>query len=152
MDEPSHRRGTLIHGDAETEFYYPAGTGWRCKRCGRCCMDVEGWDRRVLLLQKDVVRLETAGENGFHEPAEEGRFTAVMKKKEGRCVFLGEEGCRVYEARPLLCRMYPFYVERRGDLYIIGVDTECPGVGDGDALTEEYFSGLLGYALDQMEG
>ena len=151
MDEPSHRRGTLIHGGAETEFYYPAGLRWVCTRCGRCCKDVEGWDRRVLLLTNDVKLLEAAGEIGFHEPEEEGKFVAIMRKREGRCVFLDEEGCRVYEARPLLCRMYPFYVERRGDVYVIGVDTGCPGVGEGDALTEEYFRRLLGYALRQME-
>jgi Fe-S-cluster containining protein len=115
-------------------------------------MDVEGWDRRVLLLRKDVKLLEAAGETGFHEPAEEGRFVAVMRKQEGRCVFLGEDGCRVYGDRPLLCRMYPFYVERQGDVYVIGVDEGCPGVGGGEALTEEFFRGLLGYALSQMEG
>jgi Fe-S-cluster containining protein len=152
MDEPSHRRGTLSHRGEEVEFYYPAGLTWRCRRCGRCCMDVEGWDRRVLLLWKDLERLETAGEQDFHTSAEEGRFVAVTKKRDGRCVFLGEEGCRVYEARPLICHMYPFYVERRGDVYVIGVDDECPGVGEGEALSEEYFAGLLGFALDQMEG
>lgn len=150
--EPSHRRGTLIHGGAEKEFYYPAGLSWMCRRCGRCCMDVEGWDRRVLLLRKDVARLEEAGERGFHAPAAQGRFVAVMRKRDGRCVFLGEDGCTVYGDRPLLCRMYPFYVERRGDVYIVGVDEGCPGVGGGGTLTETFFGGLLGYALDQMEG
>ena len=152
MDEPSHRRGTLNRRDAETEFYYPAGLSWRCRRCGRCCMDAEGWDRRVLLLEKDVRRLKAAGQQGFHTAVEEDRFVAVIKKRDGRCVFLGEDGCRVYEARPLLCRMYPFYVERQGDVYVIGVDSGCPGVGGGETLSEEFFAGLLGYALDEMEG
>jgi Fe-S-cluster containining protein len=151
MDEPSHRRGTLPHRGAEVEFYYPAGLNWSCRRCGRCCMDVEGWDRRVLLLEKDIRRLEAAGEQGFHIPADEDRFVAVMRKRDGRCVFLGEDGCRVYEARPLLCRMYPFYVERRGDVYVMGVDEGCPSVGEGDGLSEGFFARLLGYALDQME-
>ena len=151
MEEPSHRRGTLSHGGAEIEFYYPAGLRWGCTRCGRCCMDAEGWDRRVLLLGKDVARLEEAGEQGFHEPTAQDRFVAVIRKEDGRCVFLGEDGCRVYEDRPLLCRMYPFYVERQGDVYVIGVDEGCPGVGGGEALTEGFFRGLLGYALSQME-
>ncbi len=152
MDEPSHLRGTLKRRDAETEFYYPAGLSWRCRRCGRCCMDVEGWGRRVLLLEKDVRRLKAAGQQGFHMPADEGRFVAVIKKRDGRCVFLGDDGCRVYGARPLLCRMYPFYVERQGDICVIGVDEGCPGVGEGDPLSEAYFAGLLGFAIDQMEG
>ncbi len=75
-----------------------------------------------------------------------------MKKEDERCVFLGEDGCRIYEDRPLLCRMYPFYVELQGDIYVIGVDMGCPGVGGGEGLAEEFFRGLLGYALDQMDG
>jgi Fe-S-cluster containining protein len=152
MDEPSHRRGTLNHDGRVAEFYYPARLGWMCTRCGRCCMDAEGWDRRVLLLEKDVTRLEEAGEQDFHEQTDEGRFIAVMKKDDGRCVFLSENSCMVYENRPLLCRMYPFYVERQGDVYILGVDPGCPGVGGGEALAEEFFRGLLAYALDQVEG
>jgi Fe-S-cluster containining protein len=152
MEEPSHSRGTLNRRGAETEFYYPTRISWTCTRCGRCCMDVEDWDRRVLLLGKDVRRLEATGEKGFHTPAHEGRFVAVIKKRGGRCVFLDEDGCRVYDARPLLCRMYPFYVERQGGVYVIGVDEGCPGVGGGEVLSEGFFAGLLGYALDEVEG
>jgi len=151
MDEPSNLRGTVNHGGAEVEFYYPAGLSWECTHCGSCCMDAEDWDRRVLLLEKDVTRLEAAGKQGFHEPTAQGKFVAVMKKKDGRCVYLGEDGCMVYEDRALLCRMYPFYVERQGDVYVIGVDTGCPGVCGGGVLEEEFFGGLLGYALSQMD-
>ena len=152
MDEPSHHRGTLNQNGKIIEFYYPAGLTWSCINCGRCCRDTEGWERRVLLLEKDITRLEEAGEQGFYEQTDEGKFVAVMKKEDGRCVFLGENGCMVYEDRALLCRMYPFYVERQGDVYVVGVDTGCPGVGGGEELAEEFFRGLLGYALDQMEG
>jgi len=151
MDEFSHLLGTLDHSGKIIEFYYPAGLTWDCIRCGRCCRDIEGWDRRVLLLEKDITRLEKQGEKDFFEPTDEGKFIAVMKKKDGRCVFLGENGCMVYEDRALLCRMYPFYVERQGDVYVIGVDMGCPGVGGGEGLAEEFFRELLGYALNQME-
>ncbi len=151
MDEPSHLLGSLENSGKIFEFYYPAGLTWNCIRCGRCCRDIEDWDRRVLLLEKDITRLEKQGEKDFFEPTDEGKFVAVMKKKDGRCVFLGEAGCMVYGERPLLCLMYPFYVERQGDVYVIGVDTGCPGVGGGEGLAEKFFRGLLGYALDQVE-
>ena len=151
MDEPSHLRGTLNHKGRMIEFYYPARLGWTCTHCGRCCMDVEGWDRRVLLLEKDINRLEEAGKTGFSEEAHDGRFVAVMKKDDGKCVFLDENGCTVYEDRALLCRMYPFYVEQQGDIYLIGVDNACPGIGRGKRLTEEYYQDLLEYALSQMD-
>ena len=32
--------------------------------------------------------------------------------KDGRCIFLGKDnGCKVYEARPVQCRTYPFWPE-----------------------------------------
>ena len=83
MDEPSHHRGTLNQNEKIIEFYYPAGLTWGCISCGRCCRDTEGWERRVLLLEKDITRLEEAGEQGFYEETDEGKFVAVMKKEDG---------------------------------------------------------------------
>ncbi|MBN2336602.1 YkgJ family cysteine cluster protein [Candidatus Bathyarchaeota archaeon] len=152
MDEPTHLRGTLKRKGREIEFYYSAWLRWSCTRCGRCCRDVEGWERRVLLLDCDVKRLEETGATEFSDPVEEGRFNAVMRKKDGVCVLYRVDGCTVYEDRALLCRMYPFYVEREGDVYVIGVDPTCPGVGGGEALGEGFYAELLAYALDRVEG
>ena len=46
-----------------------------------------------------------------------------MKDEEGEkdhCMFLSEDGCRIYSSRPAVCRSYP-----------TGVATQDPGKGDG---------------------
>jgi len=144
-------RGTLTHRGSQVEFYYLAGVRWSCGRCGRCCRDVEGHERRVLLLDGDIQRIRAAGAEGFHEATGEEPFTGVMAKHDGVCVFYTPQGCTVYPDRALLCRMYPFWVERQGDAFIIHADPGCPGVGDGPELDEGFYRELLGLALAEMD-
>ncbi len=33
--------------------------------------------------------------------------TALRSSEDGRCVFVGPDGCRVHARRPLVCRLYP---------------------------------------------
>ena len=150
MEEPLYR-GTLTHWGDQVEFYYPAGVRWGCARCGRCCRDVEGHERRILLLNRDIERINAAGAEGFHEATGSEPFTGVMMKEAGVCIFLTPQGCAIYEDRALLCRMYPFWVERQGDAFIIHVDSGCLGVGDGPELDEGFYRGLLGHALAEMD-
>ena len=154
MSEPSRLHGTLVYGEAPdartVEFIYPEGLHWNCTRCGRCCQDTMDHDRRVLLTEGDVERLSGCVQGEFYRHEPEGGFVGVLHKRDGRCIFLGEEGCMVYEGRALLCRMYPFWVERLGEVFIIKADPGCPGVGEGKELDEQFFRDLLKMALDSM--
>jgi len=135
------------------EFLYPANLGWDCTRCGACCRDAGKRERRILLLETDITRLE--GRHGSEEFVESigGRepFVAEMKKIDGRCFFLSDDGCSVYDRRALLCRMYPFWVERSDDLLIIRADNVCPGTS-GKPLSEAFYSGLLRRAVAERGG
>ena len=43
--------------------------------------------------------------------------------KKGRCVFLGEQGCMIpQEARPLYCRLFPFWTAENGQITILEID------------------------------
>jgi len=132
------------------EFYYPKCIRWSCKRCGACCRDDFHRPRRVLLLPSDVERLEKADERmSITEVRGEEPFIAEIRKEGGACVNLTKEGCRVYPNRALLCRMYPFWVERdRGSLEV-RVETRCPGFGHGSSLMEEFYKNLLTHALEE---
>jgi len=143
--------GALNHGGVKVEFLYLAGVRWLCARCGRCCRDVEGHERRILLLEGDIRRLEEADASGFHEATGSEPFTGLMLKKDGVCVLYGPDGCTVYGQRALLCRMYPFWIERLDDAYVIRVDPECTGVGEGEELGEGFYRDLLGNALAEMD-
>jgi len=136
------------------EFLYPANLGWECTRCGACCRDQDERKRRILLLEKDVLRLsDRCGGEGFSDPIR-GRepFVAEMRKIGGACLFLSGDGCSVYDRRALLCRMYPFWVERYGDLLVVRADGACPGVCGGKLLGDEFFAELLRRAIAERGG
>ena len=155
MEEPKFYRGTLrARADANfevIEFYYPSEVSWNCIECGNCCGDLDKRTRMILLLPDDIKRIMNAGSKGFYEEWKEGSFTGLMCKKDGKCVFYTETKCKIYEDRTLLCRMYPFWLEKHNDYFLIGIDHECPGSVKGETLEEEFFADLLRMALDAMD-
>jgi len=57
-----------------------------------------------------------------------------LKNRFNRCIFLGEEGCKIYPYRPEGCRLYPLvYDENSG---IVKFDDICPH-NDEFKMTEE---------------
>jgi Fe-S-cluster containining protein len=146
----SYARGKLLTSTGDYEFYYPKGLRWGCKRCGECCRDASHRPRRVLLLSKDVERLEKAGEKDFKvETKGEEPFIGEMRKAGGACVYLRKEGCIVYPSRALLCRTYPFWIERNGRSFEIMFDARCTSINRGGELKEDFYSDLIMQALDQ---
>jgi Fe-S-cluster containining protein len=144
-----YARGRLTTPSGEYEFYYPK-VRWGCKRCGACCRDASHRPRKVLLLPVDVEKLEKAGEVGFKvEVKGEAPFVAEMRKAGGACIYLTKEGCRVYPHRALLCRTYPFWIERDGRSFEIRFDARCIGFGHGGELKEDFFRDLIKQALEQ---
>lgn len=144
-----YARGKLSTPTGDYEFYYPKGLRWGCKRCGACCRDASHRQRRILLLPKDVERLGKAGEKDFTvEVRGEEPFVGEMRKAGGACIYLTKEGCRVYPSRALLCRTYPFWIERDGRSFEIMFDARCFGVGRGGELKEEFYRDLVLQALE----
>jgi len=79
----------------------------------------------MMLLEEDVKRIMKLGYkfNDFAYIDEEGFIR--LKNRDGHCVFLDVESCkcRIYEFRPIGCRLYPIvYVEGVG----VVIDSECP--------------------------
>ena len=152
----SYSRGTLVYKrdqeQREVEFYYPSDLEWDCTRCGACCQNSESRERRVLLLESDIHRFQEAGCIDFHErTVDEDPFIGVLRKNQEKCIFLDQSECKTYPNRALLCRMYPFWVEKNGESFIIKVDMECPGFGEGEKLGESFYLDLLSFALRSMK-
>ncbi|MBO3755331.1 MAG: YkgJ family cysteine cluster protein, partial [Candidatus Brockarchaeota archaeon] len=58
--------------------------------------------------------------------------------------FLETNGkCRIYSSRPLVCRFYPFFMQKVGGKYVFHADPSCPGLGKGEYLGREYFEKLV---------
>jgi Fe-S-cluster containining protein len=68
----------------------------------------------------------------------------MKKNTEGKCVFLKDNLCMIYEARPLICRFYPFQLENKGDnKFAFTYTSECPGIGKGPRLKRNFFEKLF---------
>ncbi len=83
--------------------------------CKECCIETE-----MPLSEDDVRRIAEAGHRDFYHQDEEGYF--ILRNVNGRCVFLGKEGCTIYAIRPEGCRLYPFVLGDEG----VELDTDCP--------------------------
>jgi len=99
------------------------------------------------IISKPVEEFATKIEG--HEP-----YVYEMRKTagEGKCVFLEEKTCTIYEVRPLICRFYPFQLETTDDRkYKFFCTKECPGIGKGKKLGKNHFENLFQRAYRQLK-
>ena len=110
---------------------------FKCKRCAVFCCKLGG----PVLCLKDVERLRKAG----YKEAEflDAAHGSLKNKADGSCVFLQLDKerrvseCSVYDYRPILCRLYPFHLEKISPgsfmLKILpcrGINRRCGGLID----------------------
>lgn len=124
--------------------------GFRCLYCLDCCRG-----RHVYLTLKDIERIAKTGKDPqdfvtFSIEGEKIRFVLSVREWDLGCVFHDPETgkCTIHEARPLICRIYPFMVSRkplgvereepfeyRGEKLWLYYDESCPGVNAGEPET-----------------
>jgi len=124
-----------------------------CHHCNHCCTEVV-----CLPTPWDVIRIvRTTGQNPYdfldwvthddiedvpkHDPTwlecKDGRYMMALRRHGERCHFLDKETryCTIYEARPLLCRLYPFRVTEYADGtfkgFVLHTKVGCPRHRDG---------------------
>lgn len=122
---------------------------FQCTGCAKCCRAAFG-DNTVTLFPGEVRRLMAASGLDWLDvagPEEEGDEDeygnrqafewALRRKPDGDCIFLEGGRCTVYEARPFICRTYPFYLDE-GRVGHGECDGLCSGkAGDSAAMARE---------------
>ncbi|OPY27152.1 MAG: Flagellin N-methylase [Methanocella sp. PtaU1.Bin125] len=96
---------------------------FKCRRCAKCCRGAYG-DNTVTVFPGEIRAIMAAtGREWLEvvEPEEDGDVDghgnrqafewALRKKPDGDCIFLEDGRCGIYEARPFICRTYPFYLD-----------------------------------------
>ncbi len=89
--------------------------------CRACCFDTQ-----MPLLESDLERLEAhtgRPRDAFSEQDETDR-PRRLSNTDGHCVFLGDQGCTVYDVRPAGCRLYPLVLDPDKGQGVL--DDDCP--------------------------
>ncbi|GHV46874.1 zinc/iron-chelating domain-containing protein [Spirochaetia bacterium] len=118
--------------------FYAEGLRFSCARCSACCRYESGY---VFLSEKDLDLLAAVQNMGKAELIKTYcRWVAFgggieylsLKEKTGYDCIFWQEGCTVYDGRPLQCRNFPFW-----DSIMVSAEawnmakSGCPGMGKG---------------------
>ena len=124
--------------------WYAAGLRFGCVGCGRCCGGAPGYvwidDNQIAEIAASL-GLE-AGEFRRMYVRRLWRGLSLREKENYDCVLLDGAGrCIAYEARPLQCRIWPFWPSNlRSPETWDEAARRCPGIGNGPT-----------YAFEQIE-
>lgn len=139
------------------KFTCPNNIKFECIKCGLCCGDTEQKTRRILLLQTEAQKIAAETSQpliSFSDKINDNQpYCFEMKKtSEGKCFFLKDNKCSIYEVRPIICVFYPFELklppnERK---YVFDFTPECPGINQGKAFRLKDFEKLFEIARARL--
>ncbi len=125
----------------ENAPWYRDGLAFTCTRCGSCCTGAPGfvWVDQEEAGQLAAFRGETVDEFGKRYLRKVGTRISLVERPNGDCVFWDrQQGCTVYDARPVQCRTWPFWPDNIATPedweHVVAV---CPGSGQGQLFTVE---------------
>ncbi len=140
------------------DTWYDEGLRFTCvEGCVHCCVthgdhayvylerdDIRGLSDHLGLLPWEFLERYTFREDGY----------VMLRMDEPECLFLGENGCTVYAARPVQCRTFPFWKENLKSRTLWKKTGEfCPGIDQGPTHSREWIqiqirSRILGHRVE----
>jgi len=116
--------------------FYRHGLTFECTSCGNCCTKSDGFVNLDESEAANIAKLLNLSESEFLETyvdmLPEAKTLSLKSRSNGDCIFLKDEQCQVYQARPTQCRTFPFWPENLKSAYRWRhVEKECPGIGTG---------------------
>jgi len=116
--------------------WYSEGLHFSCTGCGACCTGAPGY---VWLKQGEGQRIADFLTIGYEEFVE--RYTiyeydrySLKERADGDCIFFNSDTrqCTVYPARPVQCRLWPFWRDILSKKEHWDTTAEsCPGMNRG---------------------
>lgn len=138
--------------DKEDSFY-KEGLNFSCKMCSYCCRAEPGYVYLSLNDFENLIKKLNIDEKMFIEkycrwvPYYDGREVLCLKEmKNYDCIFW-QNGCSVYDSRPVQCSTYPFwdFLLKDRKSWDEGAN-DCPGINKGELHSfEEIREQLMNY-------
>ena len=85
-------------------------------RCSECCIETE-----MQLSNRDIEILESLGYSDFYETTSDG--WTVLRNINGKCIFIHDGLCTVYNHRPEGCLIYPLFYDDVKKVEVL--DSDC---------------------------
>lgn len=110
MDKDPHRG---VRVDAQVAPWFDGGLRFKCTGCGKCCTGSPGY---VFLSHADLARLSShfdLTEAQFTQTYTryiDGQYALLDRPGSHDCLFLKNNQCSVYDARPIQCRTFPWWI------------------------------------------
>jgi hypothetical protein len=121
------------------EPWFAEGLKFQCTGCGKCCTGSPGY---VFLSESDLNRLASHFHLSPQQFADqytrqvEDQYALIDRPGSGDCVFLSQNKCTVYEARPVQCQTFPWWIHHLRDPEEWQEAAErCEGINHPDAPT-----------------
>jgi len=97
--------------------------GFECDMCAKCC--TSEFNDHIFVLDQELPRIRNLSSDVL-KPAPYFEFCdnngtfyvsgyALRTKEDGSCMFLEGGRCRIYEDRPMICKLYPYMLHREAD-------------------------------------
>ena len=118
----------------DVEQFVPSSV---CLKCDGCCRFKEAdssWRPKIMDEEKEQAANQGMPDNIFSDGAvdAQGFISTLLCQGTNVCTFLDIScnKCRIYNARPFECQLYPFLVIKKGEEAIVAVHLSCPYVQD----------------------
>lgn len=121
----------------DKDTWFEEGLKFKCTGCGKCCTGSPGY---VFLSERDLLRLakhfnlspEEFAQKYTHKVDE--LYTLLDRPGSHDCIFLKNNQCSAYEARPTQCRTFPWWIHHlREPSDWEEAATRCEGINHKEA-------------------
>jgi Fe-S-cluster containining protein len=120
-----------------SEPWFANGLRFKCTGCGKCCTGPSGY---VFLSESDLQNLADHFSLSPQEFAKkytrlvDGGYALLDRPGSDHCLFLEDKKCTVYEARPVQCRTFPWWIQNlKEPEEWEEAATHCEGINHPDA-------------------
>jgi uncharacterized protein len=128
--------------------WFHKGLRFQCTGCGQCCTGSDGY---VFLSQDDLIKLADHFKLSVSEFVDrytrivDGQTCLLDSPSSDQCIFLKDNRCSAYQARPVQCSTFPWWLYnlespenwRSAASRCVGIDHCDAPVIEGKTIAEE---------------